>query len=447
VIYTSGSTGRPKGVVVTHAGLANLSAAEVDQFLVRAGDRVLEFSSPSFDASVLELCMSLPAGAALVVPPPGPLLGEQLAAVLSDRRVTHALIPPVALATVPDEVAAGVPEFRCVIVGGDACPVGLVTRWAPGRRMINAYGPTESTVVSTWSQPLAPNKTPPIGRPIWNTRAYVLDRALRPVPIDVPGELYVTGEGLARGYLSRPGLTAERFVANPFGEPGSRMYRTGDVVRWSTDGELQFVGRADAQVKIRGFRVEPGEIEVLLRGYSDVEEAVVVAREDQSGTKRLVAYVTPVTGAIPDPSRLRTHVAAALPDYMVPSAFVLLDQLPLTSNGKLDRKALPAADFVLARGLNYVAPRTEAETVLAAIWSEVLSVEQVGVEDNFFELGGDSLRRLQVTSRIKASFDVDLTPRDIQAAGTISALAELVEEKVLNELERVVVGAGNNAER
>ena len=447
VIYTSGSTGRPKGVVVTHAGLANLSAAEVDQFLVRAGDRVLEFSSPSFDASVLELCMSLPAGAALVVPPPGPLLGEQLAAVLSDRRVTHALIPPVALATVPDEVAAGVPEFRCVIVGGDACPVGLVTRWAPGRRMINAYGPTESTVVSTWSQPLAPNKTPPIGRPIWNTRAYVLDRALRPVPIDVPGELYVTGEGLARGYLSWPGLTAERFVANPFGEPGSRMYRTGDVVRWSTDGELQFVGRADAQVKIRGFRVEPGEIEVLLRGYSDVEEAVVVAREDQSGIKRLVAYVTPVTGAVPDPSRLRTHVAAALPDYMVPSAFVLLDQLPLTSNGKLDRKALPAADFVLARGLNYVAPRTEAETVLAAIWSEVLSVEQVGVEDNFFELGGDSLRRLQVTSRIKASFDVDLTPRDIQAAGTISALAELVEEKVLNELERVVVGAGNNAER
>jgi acyl carrier protein len=275
----------------------------------------------------------------------------------------------------------------------------------------------------------------------------VLDRALRPVPIDVPGELYVTGEGLARGYLSRPGLTAERFVANPFGEPGSRMYRTGDVVRWSTDGELQFVGRADAQVKIRGFRVEPGEIEALLRGYSDVEEAVVVVREDQPGTKRLVAYVTPVTGAVPDPSRLRTHVAATLPDYMVPSAFVLLDQLPLTSNGKLDRKALPAADFVLARGLNYVAPRTEAETVLAAIWSEVLSVEQVGVEDNFFELGGDSLRRLQVTSRIKASFDVDLTPRDIQAAGTISALAELVEEKVLNELERVVVGAGNNAER
>lgn len=447
VIYTSGSTGRPKGVVVTHAGLANLSAAEVDQFLVQAGDRVLEFSSPSFDASVLELCMSLPAGAALVVPPPGPLLGEQLAAVLSDRRVTHALIPPVALATLPDEVVLEVPEFRCVIVGGDACPVGLVTRWAPGRRMINAYGPTESTVVSTWSQPLAPHRTPPIGRPIWNTRAYVLDRALRPLPIDVPGELYVTGAGLARGYLNRPGLTAERFMANPFGEPGSRMYRTGDMVRWSTDGELQFVGRADTQVKVRGFRVEPGEIEALLRGYSDVEEAVVVVREDKLGTKRLVAYVTPATGAVVDSSRLRAHVATALPDYMVPSAFVLLDQLPLALNGKLDHKALLAPDFVLARAVNYVAPRTEVEAVLAAIWSEVLSVEQVGVEDNFFELGGDSLRRLQLTSRMKAAFDVDLSPRDIQTTGTVSALAELVEEKILSELERVAVGARNDAER
>jgi amino acid adenylation domain-containing protein len=448
VIYTSGSTGRPKGVVVSHAGLASFSAAEVDQFQVQPGDRVLEFSSPSFDASVLELGMSLLAGAALVVPPPVPLLGEQLAAVLSQGRVTHALIPPVALATVPDEVAEnGLPELRCLIVGGDACSAELVARWAPGRRMINAYGPTESTVVSTWSQPLALGGTPPIGRPIWNTRAYVLDRALQPVPLGVPGELYVTGAGLARGYLSRPGLTAERFVANPLGAPGSRMYRTGDLVRWTADGELWFVGRADEQVKIRGFRVEPGEIEALLRAHPDVEEAVVVARKDEPDTKRLVAYVVPATAGATNLSHLRAHVAATLPDYMVPSAFVLLDQLPLTSNGKLDRKALPASQSILIGGTGHVAPRTETESVLARIWSEVLGVERIGVEDNFFELGGDSLRRLRLTSRINAAFDIELTPRDVQTEGTIAALAELVEEKILSELERAAVGAANDTER
>src|SRR6185437_4462389 len=220
LIYTSGSTGRPKGVTVTHAGLASFSAAEVDRYAVTPGDRVLEFSSPSFDASVLELCMSLPAGAALVVPPPGPLLGEQLAEVLGRRRVTHALIPPAALATLPAAAANGLPHFRTLIVGGEACPGELVDRWAPGRQMINSYGPTEATVVSTWTGPLSPDGVPPIGRPIWNTQAYVLDTSLRPVPIGTVGELYVAGQGLARGYLNRPGLTAQRFVANPFGSPG-----------------------------------------------------------------------------------------------------------------------------------------------------------------------------------------------------------------------------------
>ncbi|MCA1697290.1 MAG: amino acid adenylation domain-containing protein, partial [Actinobacteria bacterium] len=236
VIYTSGSTGRPKGVVVSHAGLANFSAAEAERYAVRAGDRVLQFSSPSFDASVLELCMSLPTGAALVVPPPGPLLGEQLAQVLADHHVTHALIPPAALATVPEQVArTGLPQFQTVIVGGEACPAELADRWAPNRRMINSYGPTESTVVATWTDPLTPGKTPPIGRPITNIGVYVLDRTLRPVPVGVPGELYIAGVGLARGYLHRPGLTAARFVACPFGAPGQRMYRTGDRVRWTAE--------------------------------------------------------------------------------------------------------------------------------------------------------------------------------------------------------------------
>jgi amino acid adenylation domain-containing protein/non-ribosomal peptide synthase protein (TIGR01720 family) len=441
VIYTSGSTGRPKGVVVSHAGLASFSAAEVEHYAVRTGDRVLQFSSPSFDASVLELCMSLPAGAALVVPPPGPLLGEQLAEVLTQQRVTHALIPPAALATVAADVAAtGVPEFQTVIVGGDACTAELVNRWAPDRRMINSYGPTESTVVTSWSQPLVPGRTPPIGRPIWNTRVYVLDGDLRPVPVGVPGELYVTGTGLARGYLHRPGLTAQRFVANPFGPPGERMYRTGDVVRWNPQGELEFGGRADNQIKIRGFRVEPGEIETLLRRHPALNDAVVVAREETPGIKRLVAYLTPVPGQTPPiPGELRELIGATLPDYMMPAAFVTLDELPLTPNGKLDRRALPAPYYGSTTGDSYIAPRTDTEQVLADIWAEVLGIKQVGVEDNFFELGGDSLRSLQLTSRTKVAFDVVLTPREVLIARTISELAEVIEEKVLDELERTAV--------
>jgi amino acid adenylation domain-containing protein len=448
VIYTSGSTGRPKGVVVCHTGLASFAAAEAEHYAVHPGDRVLQFSSPSFDASVLELCMSLPAGAALVVPPPGPLLGDQLVEVLTQQRVTHALIPPAALATVPADVAAtGVPEFHTVIVGGDACTTELVNRWAPGRRMINSYGPTESTVVSTWSAPLTPGAPPPIGRPIYNTQAYLLDTALRPVPVGVPGELYVTGTGLARGYLHRPGLTAQRFVANPFGPPGARMYRTGDVVRWNPAGELEFLGRADHQVKIRGFRIEPGEIETLLRRHPTIDDAVIIAREDTPGTKRLVAYLTPIPGdTAPTPTELRELLAATLPDYMVPSAFVALDELPLTPNGKLDRHALPTPYYASTTTDSYVAPRTDTERALTEIWAEVLGINQVGIEDNFFELGGDSLRSLQLTSRTKVAFDVIVTPREVLIARTVSALAELIEEKVLTELEQLAAGIGNDGE-
>ncbi|XVV06967.1 amino acid adenylation domain-containing protein [Actinosynnema sp. CA-248983] len=345
LIYTSGSTGRPKGVVVTHAGISTFSAAEVAHLDVRPGDRVLEFSSPSFDASVLELCMALPAGAALVVPPPGPLLGEQLADVIDSFGVTHALIPPVALATVPDRA---LPSFRTLVVGGDACSADLVRRWAPGRRMVNAYGPTESTVVTSWSGALVPGGVPPIGRPLPGTRVHVLDTEGQRVPIGVPGELFVAGVGLARGYLDRPGLTAARFVADPFGPPGSRMYRTGDVVRWNRRGELEFVGRADEQVKIRGFRVELGEVETALLRHPGVREAVVVARADGAGHKRLVAYVV---GAIED---LREFLGESLPEYLVPSLFVAVDALPMSPNGKVDRARLPEPDFSAVATAEYV---------------------------------------------------------------------------------------------
>jgi amino acid adenylation domain-containing protein/non-ribosomal peptide synthase protein (TIGR01720 family) len=440
VIYTSGSTGRPKGVVVTHRGLASFSAAEIDHYDVAVGDRVLQFSSPSFDASVLELCMSLPAGAALVVPPPGPLLGEQLAEVVAARRVTHALIPPAALATVPSGAAGELAGFRMVTVGGDACTAELVDTWAPGRRLINSYGPTEATVVATWSDPLAPGTgVPPIGRPIFNTRAHVLDRELRPVPVGEAGELYVAGIGLARGYLNRPGLTAERFVASPFGGPGERMYRTGDLVRWRPDGQLEFVGRADDQVKIRGFRIELGEIETALARHPDVGAAVVTAREDRPGDKRLVAYIVPAAAGRPAaPGELRAFLARTLPVYMLPAAFVTLDELPLSPNGKLDRRALPApgrvadADAAGAApapgGAGYVAPRTPTEQALAEIWAEVLDLDRVGVEDDFFALGGDSVQGVRALSRIRAALGVELSARAVFDAPTVARLAEVLRD-------------------
>ena len=421
LIYTSGSTGVPKGVLVTHRGLAGFFAAMRERYDVRPGDRVLEFSSPSFDASILELGMALPAGAALVVPPPGPLLGDRLAEVLAGQKVTHALIPPVALATLTAEHAAGLPDFRTVIVGGDACPPELVRTWAPGRRMINSYGPTEFTVVATWSDPLVPGGTPPIGRPLPDATAYVLDEALRPA---ATGELYLAGPGLARGYLDRPGLTASRFLADPFGGPGERMYRTGDVVRRTPAGELEFVGRADHQVKIRGFRIEPGEIEALLLEQEGVREAVVVAREDQPGVKRLVAYVA----GDADPVALRAAAADRLPPYMVPSAFVLLGKMPLTHHGKLDRDALPAPDWQAQVRATHTAPRTPAERALAEIWADVLDVPDIGVDADFFELGGDSILGARALARIRARFGADLSPRVVFDARTIAKLAALLPD-------------------
>ncbi|WP_447002781.1 amino acid adenylation domain-containing protein [Saccharothrix isguenensis] len=428
VIYTSGSTGRPKGVIVTHTGLATFSTAEIAHFAVSPDDRVLQFSSPSFDASVLELCMTLPAGATLVVPPPGPLLGEQLARFVTDFAITHALIPPAALGTLPH---TELPTLRTLVVGGDATSAELVRRWAPDRRMINAYGPTESTVVTTWSDPLEPDGTPPIGRPIPGTSIRVLDDALKPVPPGVTGELYIAGLGLARGYLNRPGLTAQRFLADPFGAPGERMYRTGDLARWDDTGTLHYLGRVDQQVKIRGFRVELGEVESVLAAHPGVAQVVVVPNEH-----RLVAYFVPDKPTTA--SELRDHTAMVLPDHMVPAAFVALESMPLTVSGKLDRVALPAPERDAVTSRQYVAPRTETEEAIAAIWADVLGVGEVGVEDSFFALGGDSIRGLHITSRTKAAFGVDLSPRDVLTARTVSALADLVEELVLADLEALV---------
>ncbi|MDQ4104748.1 MAG: amino acid adenylation domain-containing protein, partial [Actinomycetota bacterium] len=435
VIYTSGSSGRPKAVVMPHAGLAGFAAAQADYFGVRPGDRVLQFSSPSFDASVLELCLALPAGAALVVPPAGRLLGEQLADVLDRYGISHALIPPAALATLPPSAAGGLPAFRCLIVGGEACPDELVARWAPHRTMINAYGPTESTVVTAWSQPLTAGEPVLIGTPIPTTKAYVLDQYLQPVPVGVTGELYIAGAGLARGYLNRPGLTATRFIANPFGEPrlshadgetGTRMYRSGDLVRWTAAGQLEFIGRADSQVKIRGYRIELGEVESVLLTHPDIAQAVVtLARYDER--PYLLAYLVAAgpPNSAPTIEALREFAGRVLPDYMLPSAVTVLPALPLTASGKIDRRALPAPDHRPAPTSGYVAPHTPVQRRLADIWAQVLGADRIGLHDNFFELGGDSILSIQLVSRARQA-GLKLNYKDVFLHQTIAALAPLV---------------------
>ncbi|MGW6722744.1 amino acid adenylation domain-containing protein, partial [Streptomyces sp. NPDC054995] len=442
VIYTSGSTGRPKGVVVSHAGLASFALAEVERFAVDSRSRVLQFASPSFDASVLELVMVFAAGAALVVGPEGPLAGEVLAEVLDSLEVSHALIPPAALASVP---AGEYPFLRSLVVGGDAASAELVDRWAPGRRLVNAYGPTESTVMATTSGPLvAGSGVPVIGTAVPNTRVRVLDGGLRPVPVGVPGELYVSGAGLARGYLGRPGLTAERFVADPFDRSGGRMYRTGDVVRWTAVGELEFLGRADDQVKVRGFRIELGEVETAVGAHPHVGQVAVVVREDRPGVKRLVAYLVPADAdAGVDVGAVRADVAGRLPDYMVPSAFVVLDALPLTVNGKLDRKALPAPEFTGTGGGRR--PGTPVEEILCGIFAELLGVEDVSADDGFFELGGDSIISIQLVSRARKA-GLALSPRDVFHHRTPAALAVVAEALTSPAAEDPEAGRGEAPE-
>ncbi|MGW6020536.1 amino acid adenylation domain-containing protein [Streptomyces sp. NPDC055099] len=430
VIYTSGSTGTPKGVVVPHAGLANLARAQIERFAVGPDARVLQFASPSFDAAVSELCMALLSGGALVVPgadalPPQVPLGQALA----NWNATHVTVPPSVLA-VEDELPA---QLATLVVAGESCPPALVDRWSAGRRMVNAYGPTELTVCAAMSAPLSADEgthrdAVPIGRPMANVQVFVLDRFLQPVPPGTPGELYVTGAGVARGYWARPGLTAERFVACPYAA-GERMYRTGDLVRWTEGGELVFIGRADAQVKVRGHRIEPGEVEAALAAHPGVAQVVVVARDDRrAGEHRLVAYVvTDASETRPDDQLLAAlgdFAAERLPSSMLPSAFVPLERLPLTPNGKVDRRALPAPDF--AGKVSGREPRTETEALLCGLFAEVLGLERVGVTDGFFELGGDSISSMQLASRARRSGLV-VTPRQIFEEKTPERLATVAE--------------------
>ncbi|MBS9426295.1 amino acid adenylation domain-containing protein, partial [Photorhabdus caribbeanensis] len=436
VIYTSGSTGTPKGVMVEHRGLINLIRDKIAQFGVHSDSRMLQFASLSFDASVWEIMMALGSGACLVIAVDGvrqdPL---RLWHYLEQQAVTHACLTPALLRDGGDLPTLTITPT--VILGGEAPGAALFQALCRRATLFNAYGPTEITVcVATWRCP--PDYTDtivPIGHPTANTQIYLLDTYGQPVPLGAVGELYVGGAGVARGYLNRPELTAERFLADPFSEmPNARMYRTGDLARYLPDGNLVFVGRNDQQIKIRGFRIEPGEIEARLTEYPAVREAVVLAL-GEGHDKRLVAWVTAEENNELANS-LRTHLNTILPDYMIPAAFIRLDTLPLTPNGKLDRLALPAPDEEAFSRQIYEAPQGETEIALAAIWRELLGIEQVGRYDSFFSLGGHSLLAVRMMNRI-AALGIELPLTTLFKSPTLAAFAEVMEAQLSEQSNSV----------
>ncbi|MFD3514397.1 amino acid adenylation domain-containing protein [Streptomyces sp. NPDC058657] len=418
VIYTSGSTGRPKGVVVTHGGIPSLARAQRTAFGLTEDSRVLQFASPSFDAYVSEVVVTLLAGVPLVVASRDELLpGAPLARTMAAHGVTHATLPPAALREMSPE---DLPTLRGLTVAGEQCPPQVAELWSAGRRMINAYGPTETTVCATMSAPLSGPGVPPIGCALPGQAVRVLDPHLQPVPVGVTGELYVAGPGLARGYLDRPALSATRFVADPFGAPGSRLYRTGDLATWREDGQLVYAGRADRQIKLRGFRIEPGEIEAAVVRNAEVAASAVVVREDRPGDRRVVAYAVPAPGATVLPEVLRARLREWLPDHMVPAAVVVLDRLPVTVNGKLDEAALPAPQLAAPLGREAATP---VEELLAGVFGEVLGVDRVGVDDSFFDLGGHSLLAMRLVARARAVLGVELGVREVFETPTVRELA------------------------
>ncbi|WP_181923869.1 non-ribosomal peptide synthetase [Streptomyces inhibens] len=441
VTYTSGSTGRPKGVMVEHRSLFNIITEAGRLYGLGPDSRMLQFYTMSFDGGVWEVFLTLTAGSTLVIADPEARQSPaHLAEQLRAESITALTLPP-AVASVLD--AASLPGVRSLGLAGDVLAPELAQEWARGRRLFNIYGPSEATLSVALHRvdPGAAGRQVPLGPPVPNTRFYVLDERLAVVPVGVTGELYIGGAGLARGYLGRPDLTAQRFVADPFGPPGSRLYRTGDLIRWTPQGRLEFAGRVDNQVKIRGYRVEPAEVESALLRQPGVAEAVVIARDDETGHKRLVAYVVPDgSGTAPERAALLRALGGQLPGYMVPSALVTLPELPLGPTGKVDVRALPAPDPAAGGTADRIPPRTPTEEALALIWVELLGLEHVGVEDNFFDLGGDSITSLRLMSRMGGAFGVDVSPRDFFDAPTIAALAERLEEKILAQLEEAVGG-------
>ncbi|WP_204015413.1 non-ribosomal peptide synthetase, partial [Virgisporangium aurantiacum] len=450
VIYTSGSAGVPKGVVTTHGALANSTAARTRRY-ERSPGTFLLLSPVAFDSSLAGLFWTLCTGGTLVTPAPRRELDPaDIATDVNRYGVTHLLATPSLLAQLFDW-CEGHPDhplhtLRTIISAGEACPPELAHRCrsaVPAARLFNEYGPTEATV---WAS-MAPadgtdgDRAPPIGTPIANTTMFVLDRSMTPVPVGVPGELHIGGAGLARGYTGRPELTAQRFVADPFGAPGSRLYRTGDRVRWRADGQLEFLGRLDDQLKVRAYRVEAAEVSSALNAHPEVDGSAVGVRPDPHGHPRLIAWFTAADPAAPPTAtELSTHLATRLPAYMVPTAFVRMAALPLTDRGKIDSRALPDPDGARAEPAGtYVPPRTPTEHTVAGIWAELLGIDRVGIHDNFFTLGGHSLIANRVVARVRSTLGVDLAVAALFEAPTVAGLAVAVEDAGRDELVPPVV--------
>ncbi|WNE94148.1 amino acid adenylation domain-containing protein [Streptomyces luomodiensis] len=431
VTHTSGSTGTPKGVAATHRHVLELVHDRA--FAGGAHTRVLVHSPHAFDASTYEMWVPLLTGGTAVVAPPGDLDAALLGKLLAEYEITGLFLTTGLFQLVADEAPEHFAGLAEVWTGGEAVPaasISRVMRACPDTTVIDVYGPTETTTFAV-RHPLPRGRevpaSVPIGGPLDNTRLMVLDTGLRLVPPGTAGELHIAGAGLARGYWRRPGITAERFVADPYGPPGSRMYRTGDLVRWTSDGVLEYLGRADEQVKLRGFRIELGEIEALLGRHPDVAQTVVTVQEPRPGDRRLVAHLVPERGTTPSPEDLRAHIAAELPDYMVPAAFVVLDALPLTANGKVDRKALPAPDAGPAAGGVRRAPRSPQEEILCGLFAEVLGLPSVGIDDDFFESGGHSLLATRLAGRIRSVLGAELAVRQLFDTPTVAGLARALD--------------------
>nr|CAJ14039.1 peptide synthetase PhsC [Streptomyces viridochromogenes] len=432
VIFTSGSTGVPKGVMVPHRAFGSLTRS-AEQFAQTPDSRVLRFASPSFDVSLLELLMTFDAGATLVLEPRALLVpGEDLARLIRERPVSTVLLSPSALSTL---TAGELPGLRTVVMAGEAATLELAQQWCDGRDVFNGYGPTEATVLATIAR-CAPDRVPPLGRPVAGYTVHVLDDTLRPVPFGRQGELFLGGVGLARGYLDQPDVTADRFLPDPSGtEPGARLYRTGDVVRWGADGELEFLGRTDHQVKLRGFRIELGEIETRLEDHPGVRTAVVLVRGEGSD-RRLAGYAVRAPGKErPTAAGLRQWLRDRLPGYMVPELFLVLDALPTSPNGKLDREALPDP---LAQSGDTAGNRPPlldpVEERISGIWQEVLGIAPPGSADNFFEVGGNSLSATRIIARVNQAFGVRLPVRSLFVEPTLSGLARSVSAERAEEL-------------
>ncbi len=425
VIYTSGSTGKPKGTLLNHRGLSNLTGAQKTAFNVRIGSKILQFSPYSFDASVWEMFMALANGATLCIVKQEILSSpDDLFTAIEQEKITNITLPPSVLRVMPK---GDLPDLETIIAAGEACTPDLVEHWAEGRQFVNAYGPTETTVcASMYMCSPEDESAPPIGKPIANTKLYILDNNLLPVPVGVPGELHVSGVSLARGYLNRPEVTRQKFIHNPY-SPGERMYKTGDLVKYRADGNIEFLGRIDQQVKVRGFRIELGEIENTINQHDAVKESVVVVREDQGEDKRIVVYIVLNEGSELSVNEVKSFARQYLPEYMVPAAVLFLDMFPLSPSGKVDRNLLPAPDDInFGVQAEYIAPRNDQEEELAAICSELLGIEKVGINDNFFEMGGHSLLATQFISRTRETFDVEIPLRSLFEYPTIAGLSEQI---------------------